>query len=223
MKVLGLLTLGLLMSCGKIPTNGKSGLGEIRASTPQGLSANEVQQLDTICEALRVKEVALGGFKPTQNFGVRQKSCEVSDLGTEESIQVAIVDEYGKLKYRPVNSGTTFPFPEVETRTSGALESVCGNTRNFSNPRVLAGEGVWITTQGIGRENCAPGTNEICVLVERGSPSGTGYRIHTKEWLKFNTFVTSGDSKVGYYLSRKLLTDASCSVDKTRIIEAILK
>ncbi len=221
MKILILLISALILaSCGKVDVS-QSGVGQVRSSQPQAISTDDLIVFDRICEGLTRKGLLYSGSIPAPvTFTLGRQDCDGVESGPVD--QTVIVESNGgNFQYRVQSSNAAFVFPNVETASFGIMQPFCGGTNSLPIVKTN-GEAIWIT-RSVSQVDCPTLSNEECVGIETGSPSGAGeYRIHTRELVRFNVLRTS--PRYGLFTYRKALSNIGCTDKKlSSSVSAILK
>lgn len=213
MKKLFFVAGFLLMACGKISTSG-TGIGEMRLLTVSSVATGDLLIYDSICSALTRKSQKLGSGLMNLNFDVQIKDCDGNNV-VFATQQVSVEPANGSYALREKASNSLFVFPKVETPSDGIFASICGKT-DLKVPMILDNkDAMWVSTSG----SCPSAGGEQCLTVELGSPSestangATYYKIHTREFIRFNLQPTNG--KYGFFTYRRKLSDGACSGGKS--------
>lgn len=225
MKIFILL---FLLSCGKSSTTGMR-VGEERAFSPLTVSASEKTRLTAICQALASKSQILDQSANTvYRFEVIRKDCKQSSFGALENVDVVIQKPVDRYVFKRKSDNFDFVFPDVETADSGVMGQLCSQLSTLTNPMKLTdGSAIWFSTQAASSGDCAPSGNESCVSLEKGSVIGDAeaaqpsYKIHTREWLKFQMQPTL--ARYGFYVQRKTISTAFCAINEELATQADLK
>lgn len=217
-----LILLVLIAACGKYKTSG-SRLGEIRSLTPAALSAGDLSSIRTICAALVSKAASIAQAPNlTYTFSYATKSCEEPRLSVNRLVPVTIENQNSSYKFK--DGSSYFVFPEVETNVSGIMKEVCSNA-NSATPTdsftSSGGNATWVTTSAVSSSDCNPGNGQMCILIDTGIPSGSGYKIVSKDWMKFQ--VDPSLANYGFYVERKAESEALCGLNKYTINIATLR
>lgn len=211
MKLLPLSVLTLvLVSCGKVNVS-QTGVGQIRSSQEQIISSDDLTVYDRICEGLVRKTQLYGASIPAPvTFTLDRQDCDGAGSGPVD--QTVIVEAGGGgFQYRVQSSNAAFVFPNVETSTSGIMQPFCGGTNKL--PIVKSNQDAMWITRSVSQNDCPTLSNEECIGIETGSPSGENeYRIHTRELVRFNVLRTS--PRFGLFTYRKVLSNIGCTDKK---------
>lgn len=213
MKVLAFtFVVFLAASCGKVEVQtGMGGIGESRSISPIAVAGGDLQTFDQICAGLTNKAQKFTSALPNLTYDVQSKNCAgVSIL--KETQQVSVVAE-GQLPNYVLRNRTTnapFVFPVAETSKDGVFAGICGKT-SLTMPVLLNnGSAKWVRPGG----ECPGASGEICVTVEVGAkdPNSEFYRIHTREFIRFN--VKNLDGKYGHFTYRRRQAEGVCDVSE---------
>ena len=219
--------LMLLAACGgKIPVGKNVGLGENRNFSTMALQGDERAQLNTICEALKQKALALNpSINTTFVFSVSQKVCEQTGTGVAADEQVYIQQTGNNYFFKRVADNRDFVFSEIQTPNSGIVGEICSRLNNVStpltNPVILtSGKAMWFTTN-VNSPECVATSQSLCLMIETGVPSGTNYKITDRDYFKFQVDPTL--PRIGFFLQRTNISSGLCGINQTTEIRAGLK
>ncbi len=220
-KILLLTTFVLASSCGKIDTTKNSILGSVVAFQPEALTTEDARLLRKICSSLETKETNLGASSSTvYTFAVQDKSCS-SDLSGETNVAVNV--DYPKFKR--VDTGGNFIFPDIEATDSGIMKTICDETDNPISPvKNASGVAIWFSTIDISASDCNSSNGQPCIIIKKGipsGPSGNKFEIVSQEWMQFQTIINQGN--VGFWIFRKAITNTSCTNTDYTEVRATLK
>ncbi len=205
----------LFVSCGEIKTNAGAGIGEVRALNPVAISTTDNLVFDSICSALTKKSQKLSSALPNAlSFDVQEKDCEGKNV-TFATQQVRVENNSSEgYQLRRQDTSGLFVFPAVETQDKGIMQAICSGTATALPAMRSTDEAMWISTAGYSSTDCPSASGEVCILVEYGAREGTGnsFRIHTRDFVRFNLQSTSG--KYGYFTHRKSFSENNCERGK---------
>jgi hypothetical protein len=218
MQALVLLAVLILTGCGRyeVPIS----VGESRSTDPIVVDPAVVSR---ICQALSQK-VPNSLVNTQAAFTISRKGCDDKKLSVPFDITTTIQNSLNG--YTFVQSSGIVPFfGEIETTDKGTMSPVCTQlaTGTLTSPVANNNEFIFFNTSSVNPEECSPRSgNEVCILIEKASGSGTNTAtVHTKEWIRFNLDTTQG--KAGFFTLKKQITSTSCAEGKTLINTSILK
>ncbi|MFL5783290.1 MAG: hypothetical protein ACJ76H_01690 [Bacteriovoracaceae bacterium] len=208
--IAGLAFILVSVSCGKIENTNGTGIGELRDVTKLSTaSGSDNVTFDQICAGLTNKEPKLTSSPPNLSFDVQSTDCDGKNV-IFETEQVSVVNNPTTgPQFINRNSNFPFVFPQVETTSAGVFAGLCGKTsREF--PVKVGNDYRWIRGGG----DCPGVSGESCVTVETASKdvNTTYYRVHTREFIRFN--ITANTGKFGYFTYRRKLAESVCSFGK---------
>lgn len=214
MKVLLLLTLMALVSCGQHEGESTMRLGQVRTVAPIALGSENVTRLTTLCNALtqKVQQLALT-TTASMTFDVRESQCGGTVVSSRQPAEVkGTAPAFFFSKTDEGHVGEAFVFYSIETNQSGVMGTICGSLSNPTVPLVNGGKALWFST--VSTRDCVAGTNEMCIFIETGLPTGKAdeYKITGEDWMKFQ--LNPGHPRYGYFIDRKTLSSAGCADDK---------
>jgi hypothetical protein len=225
MKILILSTLLVTFSCGKMDLKVGDSLGDFKSVEPLSLGDQQINLLNSVCSGIVQKTSALPLLINTNlTFSYSMKGCVDSAFSGPLDVPTTIQNINNS--FRIVKSDSSaFYFSDLETTDSGTMSLICKQlteSANLQSPINLGVEYLFISTQGISSENCAPATNEVCIEVSKGTldPSGLA-KIHTKEWVRFSLDSTKG--RKGFFTSKKQISSLACPEGKLSGHKALLK
>ncbi len=206
MKVL-FLSLLVLAGCGGqvIQENEAEGIETLRTYEP--LVPSDISTVKKICDALSHKGERLSSqINMPLTFSYAQKDCAEVELPAAKDVRVTIQKPGAFYVFRKAD-GELFPFPDVETLDEGAMKTICADLDRITTPfQTSPTSARWFTT-ATSSANCRAQGEEVCILIESGSVvTGTSYKIHTREWIKFRLT----DPKRGFFTERVLRSSGSC-------------
>jgi hypothetical protein len=211
----------LVLSCGRVDPAKNNILGSVMSFEPAPIGSEDARIIRKICESLKTKESNLSASSSTIfTFGIQDKSCTGS-LSAESSVAVT-VDTVGAPKFKRVDNGGSFIFPDVETTDSGIMKDICANTANPVSPiKNSTGVALWFSSTDSQDPDCNSSAAQPCLVIKKGIPSGDKFEIIGQETLQFQTVSNLGN--VGYFLFRKSITNTSCINNDYTEIRATLK
>lgn len=218
-----LLILFLVIGCGKSPSSSSSKivLGQERQFNPVAVSGSLKDDIAVICQALINKSNALPGLIGSSfTYSVASKSCEQESLSGTSDVAVVIQKPAANFVFKVQSSGLDFVYSDVETTSSGIMGEICSRGDSLTNPFQLSnGSALWLTT-GASSE-CTPGPGQKCIGIDTASVQGTGYKVHTREWITFNT--NSSLPRVGFFTERTTVSASICGTNQQTQTRAVLK
>lgn len=225
MKILALISLLALISCGDAPKS-SDGLGKTINNQERTLSKDDRDRIEFICNALDSKEDILSVLLTNKyTFGYSEKSCGSSEAETKDV--VTSIERQGGDYVFEKNDGSLFGFPDVETRSQGVMTQICkglhdqwGNYQNLTIPVKTSSTGrMWFTTK-TDEKYCKSDANGLCIYIEKGTAvDDNTSQIHTQEWIKFSMV----GKQRGFFIERLLVSSAGCSNKKNIEKKARLK
>ena len=221
-----LLTLSgllILSSCGKIDVT-STNLGQKITFNPQAMSARDVQNVQSICSALSKKETNLSASTAgTYTFGVTTRGCTESGDSAEVLVATSVESAGSGYKFRRNDTSAYFVFQEVETSAVGIMKTLCQNSGTQVDQVKDPVTNVVTTFSTTEIEDCTYKGDEICLLVNKAVPNGNDFEVVSKEWVKFRVNGTTGKGNLGFWTSRKLMSNTSCALNQTSTTIATLK
>jgi hypothetical protein len=221
-KFLLLLALAGLVSCAGEQPIGET-VGESKTFEPL-INYEDNERVKVICEALVAKEGTLNVLVASAKeftYGYAQKVCDEEKMPEMKDVPVKVMKS-GKGYYFSPKNGENFGFSNVETSTDGVLNLICNYGSTLESPIRLSPTSktaTWWSTF-TDATKCQAGFGTICINIQTGSSSdGFNYTIHTNEWIKFKV---SGENQ-GFFVERKLVSNAGCKKNKTLEMKAVLK
>lgn len=197
----------LTAACGKIDVNGVGGtkLNSVMAISP--LTGSDRTNLQSICNALRSKVVTPGS---TLTFKVFEGDCTGNTISNAD-VQT-VISPSGSLVRK--SDGQGFVFSDIETDSSGLLQTVCNNPL-FENTAEFG-----VSTTGSDLSDCGSASENLCVVVKRAGIDG---RIHTIDWMRVKVTDAGNTGKLGYFTFRKKVTKSYCGQNEQLTFTADLK
>lgn len=220
MKVVSLLALLVVVSCGAYTPDDTSRVGESKSTTPVTVEPTNVSR---ICDAIAAK--APSSLVNTQAiFSITSKGCDATAQSAPSDITTTIQLTLGGFRF--VQSNGLLPyFSEIETVDQGSMSTICRqlvNTGTLASPIQNGNEFLYFSTTSITEGDCPVKADQQCIALMRASGTANGQAIvHTKEWIRFNLDATQG--RIGYFTLKRQITSASCSEDKSSANSAELK
>ncbi|MGE3608199.1 MAG: hypothetical protein AB7I27_01330 [Bacteriovoracaceae bacterium] len=216
MKWIFLLSLMFLLSC-ESPTNTEDTV----TADPKPVSADEIERINLICNALMYKNESIGVLIDSNyTFSYSKKSCADDDFGRATDVPVTIRrDGYQYSFFK--NDGAPFVFANIEMINSGVMKEICAGigSGNLESPIDIDGVMTWFTTY-TKRGDCESDAEHMCIHLKRGTPnSDDSYDRHTEEWIQFKI----RGERVGFFTSRKIVSQGDCGKNKTSAKMATLK
>jgi hypothetical protein len=209
MKFLAISLMVLLFaSCGKVEVQTGSGsIGELKGISPLTVPSGDLQTFDQICAGLTTKTGKFDTSAPTLTYDVQSKNCDgENNLKESQQVSVVLLDGYYQLRNRATSA--PFIFPNAEGPKSGIFDGICGKT-GLTMPILQSnGSAKWVKPGG----ECPGASGEICVTVEIGAkePNSNFYRVHTREFVRFN--VQNLNGKFGHFTYRRRFSEGVCDV-----------
>jgi hypothetical protein len=224
MRILIISIFMVISACGRVePTQNR--LGEMRSDAQALITPLERSRISSICNALNTKSKNLSqAALLSLSYSVRQRECseELGGLSAASSVAVAIEAKAAGYKINRVDNGQPFIYPNLETTQSGMMGIICTNLDEATNPiRLENGNALWVNTSQISATDCNPQRNEICILIETGTPTGNTYQIITKEWMKFQLDPLL--PKLGFVTQRRTISSVFCALNQSSQLEALLE
>ncbi len=219
-----MLCLLMISSCGRVEVAATNGVGDFKNLSSLTIDQNQMSAISTLCQSLTRKNTALPALVNTPYvFSYSSKKCSDSGISAAADVATTLQNLGNSYKFLQAN-GSTFYFGEVETPTSGSLSRICqqmADTGGLTNP-IVSGSEVLFITAGIAGVDCPPVDNESCLFLEKGTSDGNGLaKIHTKQWIRFNTKISSG--RDGFFTYQKQITSKGCNEGAFSVNQAILK
>lgn len=213
----------MIVSCGEIKTGENGGLGELRQLQSISIPMNDSLVFDSICASLTKKSQKLAAALPNAlDFQVQEKDCE-GDSVVNGTQQVRVENSVAEgPQFRRQDTNGLFLFPNVETQDRGLMKELCSGSATSLPVMKSANEAMWIRASGFSKD-CPNATSETCIQVEIGSREGTtdSFRIHTRQFVRFNILATSG--KYGYFTHRKSFAENNCDRGKNTESSATMR
>jgi hypothetical protein len=210
MKVLILLSLFILVSCGKIVLPEDTKLGTLKSLKPQAISvgSSEYFKIKEICDAVKTKSVTINSLINTDYiFAGTSKSCADTSFSNIADAEVKLVNQLDLYKF--VQGPNLFYFSDVETEDQGVLGTICSDIQNLVSPIVDGTNLLYFTATDIVSSDCLNSPDEKCLKIERAiKVDAENGRVHTREWLK--TRINQTKSRIGFVSYRKRISEAGC-------------
>lgn len=217
MKMIWLLGLTLVASCGKVTLPESETLGESYSTDIKKIvmGSTEHQQITQICDAINTKSQTVSSLVNTNYvFGVTSKNCLDTGFGDLPDSNVTLVNQGGLYKF--LEGSNLFYFADVETDASGTLHAICEKIR-FSPadlevpiPDIEVTNGrIYYSTNGISSSDCLAQTGERCIKVEKAivSSSDTSKaKVNSREWIK----IKVEQPLLGFFNYKKRISNAGC-------------
>lgn len=217
MKALLLLAMIILVACGRVDVPGSG--NETRSTNPIVVDSTVVRK---ICDALALK-VPNALVNTQAVFEIASKGCDAENLSAPFDITTTIQNSFNGFSFIQANGFAPY-FGAIETTDKGTMSPVCAQlaTGTLTSPIANGNEFTFFTTS-VAADECSPrSSNEVCILVEKASGTGTSAAtIHTKEWIRFNLDTTQG--RVGWFTYKKQTTTTGCATGKSLINTTTLK
>lgn len=212
MKAIALLSIFILAACGKVDVPNTADFETTKSLNPVKYesTSSEHKKIKDICEALEQKEATIPGLVGSNySFTNTSKKCDDSGASNLPDSAVTLVNQGGLFKFQ--EGFNLYYFSDVETKSQGALSQICANLSNLSSPiRPDATNVIYFSATENQTGNCAPGSGEICIMVEKAvvdtTSEGERGRIHTREWITFKTI----QPLLGFWTARKLSSVGGC-------------
>lgn len=219
-----LLSLFVLASCVASNTEPVESNGEVRRFTPKVSSQTDINRALAICNALNEKANLLNVLSNSGKeyvFDFTSKGCASSATPVTKTIPTSIV--YGSSSYVfKSKTADNFGFSDVETNVQGVMSTICqwgGTLESPIQPYPGSSQALWWTAN-VSNDFCKPDANNFCIELEHGTRTeGEFFRIHTTEWIKFQI---NGANK-GFFVERKLISEAGCQRGESFESRAVLK
>lgn len=223
MKFLLPILLVIAASCGKISgIEGSGAVGTVRTLQVNTISGSDALVFDRICQALTRKGAKLESALPNSlSFSVVENDCNKNLV--DSSTQAVRVEKAGtgEFQFRRQDTNALFVFPKVETSSFGFMKELCGGASQM--PVVKNDSAVWVSSS-VSESDCPSKSNEVCLSVEYGSKepnTQNGYRIHTRELVRFNVQLNAGN--YGYFTYRRAYASNNCDLGKFTETQATLR
>jgi hypothetical protein len=227
-KILSLIGLLLLVSCGAPNQNNEASGGSSRYS-PIPLTTDQMAVLSNICSAVDDKTARLDGVNGTEHvFSYKADNCDSNPSIKVHDVTVKVDlsrDSSGNDIYSFLPVGNeSFPFKEIETTSTGVVSKMCANIRDTSSNGgkdaiLLDATGLkalWFMASS--SSECQPDDTHQCLFLVYGYKNANGDYDHaTREVLKFDMH-----DKRGYFVSRVKRSSIGCKTGES-IMAAVLK
>lgn len=197
-----------LAGCGLKEEQGQ--IDEVRKFEPISISENDYRTVLRVCDALRGKEAILQQMVDNRvpfAFNYGEKNCSEESIKSFDPITVRIKNNAQDFQFDVTNGN--FGYSNVETTKVGLMVDICNNLASKVSPIVGAsGSAIWFAPI-FASKICQSSPDETCMLVEFGRKTDQqgSYRIHTREWVKFNVTKTT---KQGFFSERKTFSTIGC-------------
>jgi hypothetical protein len=203
MKLFWIISLIVLAACGKVETDTTTNLGNQKLTAPEKLGTSEIARIQTICEALKQKEIGLSTIVSTDYlFGGTAKACTDAGFSTLPDATVRLVDQLG---YKFYDGISPYYFSDVETENTGILSQICSSLSLGTSPIMIGADYVFFDVKD--STDCVSGSNQQCVVIEKATKSSeTEAKVHTREWIK----VKLDQPNLGFWTYKKRISQASC-------------
>lgn len=218
-----LIALALLaVSCGEYKTAGVSlnKVGEIRAITSTQATATDRNNIVAVCNALAQKNAILStAINSTHTFMAAQSDCTGNNMGS--GLVETVLQNNGRYVFKRKADGLDFILPDVETNEDGVFADLCAAVSNLQNPVTGTSGLTYFSTSGINPADCTQASGEICVKLEKAFVNGNSATVHTKEWIRVR--VSGNQGRIGFWTSRKKVTQSFCGANEALTYQATLR
>lgn len=220
MKVLLLSLLFIVIACNSSETDQGPG-AQVLPATPEPVTVADVNKLRSICRAVSDKATRLSGMvNNTYNFSYAVKTCTDNQLSAASDVAVTLKPVVNGFEFKP-QGDVSFLFVNPENAVVGNLGVLCAalNSTQELNSPLVTGNGValYFGTSGT-EEYCKEDTDNLCLEMYVGLEAEGGYRISSKEWIKFRI----NGARTGFFTERTM-TIPDCEDGNEKIFQAFLK
>jgi hypothetical protein len=207
MKVLFLILIFILTSCGGGATDNVNSIGREFVFSEESFTVNEKSYLDVVCSSLKDKKIRLDATFKTFDFEVKRKDCTGSEYSATAILKLKVVQSFTSFTKAPTNTSTVF-ISSYETDEQGSLASLCAQVSSTLVASYSRKSSEVVETYSISNRSCdGSDITKSCFIVAtsvKGALNGQ-YKVIKQLSLSIDTDPSS--TSLGHVTHREQLEE----------------